>query len=1306
MNERDIFIEALQRPEQTARQGYLDEACGADTCLRRGVEALLRKHAHAGAFLEAPHALPNLAIDEPAVLECPGSIIGPYKVLEKIGEGGFGLVYLAEQQEPIRRKVALKVLKPGMDSRQILARFEAERQALALMDHPNIAKILDAGQTGSGRPYFVMDLIRGLPLTEYCDQHHLSVRDRLELFMDVCQAVQHAHQKGIIHRDLKPSNILVTLHDGASLVKVIDFGVAKALGQDLTDKTVLTTVAQLVGTPLYMSPEQASFGSVDVDTRSDIYSLGVLLYELLTGTTPFEEARLRQAPSEQVWRIIREEEPPTPSLRVQSLGQAATPIAVQRRTEPGRLRTLCRGDLDWIVMKCLEKERNCRYETASAVAADVQRYLKCEPIKARPVGKTERLWRWSRRNPMVASLSASLVIVLIAGLIGMTLLWLQADERRVQAELAGIAEGEATKLARENLARARWSLYVSRIQVARQELQEGHVTRARQLLDGLRPAGDEADLRGFEWHYLSGLCRLTLPVLQMQYRDRVDAIAYSPDGRLLAAVQVNAHAISVWDAVTGERRWQVVDPSIMPWSVSFSRDGRRVACGGYTMKVHFWDVQTSQPILPDWELTEQAKAIAFSPTEDQVATGERGGVTLRDAATGRVVARMPMANDRVNQVMYSRDGRRLAGLQVGKVIVWDVPTRKVLRTLPPTDSMGGLALSPDGRYLAQCRPNSQITVHDLQANQSFVLAGQGTNIMAWSPDGARLAAAPNGDRIIRVWDVASRKEDLRVTVHDDPVRDMAFSPDGLRLATASWDSTVRFYRVSGGGMSSPPRIDSPDGRRYYTWAGGTVKAWDAASNQELLTLEPLGGGLIGLLCSPDGAVLAGVQSLRQPPRQMVLWDTASGRRLWSLPLSEYQVGKMVFSPDGRCLAMPEYHETTEAPSERVGKLTVSRRPVVTSFKATIRILETATGRKLRSWDCLHGQVGQLEFTPNGQHLLTSVVLRTKSMDSSVVLWEASTGRPVWRLQVTSLPYNVAPPPLALSRDGRRTAVSTGEPGVLVLDTDTGEEQARLPTRGLPIPAFNEDGSRVITQEGEIRIWDAVTGEELLMMGTSGPEFQLPRRGRDGHLGFWRRPGDYVHWDVASQATEVWRNCDAALLVRLAFARSPWRDDALDELRRVPILDEAVRREALTQAQRRAMDPNALNDAARRIAGKPKTAAADLRRAAAMAEEAGRQQPKNGLFLNTQGVLAYREGHHEQALEMLLRSEQLNLSQLKSAHPADLAFLAMAAQKLDRTNEARQYLERLRTTMKLPTWAKNEESIQFLREAEDVLKPRK
>ncbi|MGE3311526.1 MAG: serine/threonine protein kinase [Limisphaerales bacterium] len=418
-SEKELLFEALEKPTPQERAAFLEGACGANPVQRARVEALLADHFQADAFMKAPavEASPATLRAPPPPSETPTRMLGRYELLEKIGEGGFGEVWMAEQREPLKRCVALKIIKLGMDSDQVVARFEVERQALAMMDHANIAKIFEADVTDAGRPYFVMELVRGIKITEYCDQNQLTTRERLRLFILVCQAIQHAHQKGIIHRDIKPSNILVTLDDAVPVPKVIDFGIAKATQQELTDKTVFTQLQQFIGTPAYISPEQAEMSGLDVDTRADIYSLGVLLYELLVGQTPFDAKEMTQGGLDALRRIIREKEPLRPSTRLNSMsGEARTTTGKRRQTEVSKLVHQLQGDLDWIVMKCLEKDRTRRYETANGLAADVQRHMANEPIIARPPSAAYKFQKAWQRNKVVFSAAAGVAVALVAGI--------------------------------------------------------------------------------------------------------------------------------------------------------------------------------------------------------------------------------------------------------------------------------------------------------------------------------------------------------------------------------------------------------------------------------------------------------------------------------------------------------------------------------------------------------------------------------------------------------------------------------------------------------------------------------------------------------------------------------------------------------------------------------------------------------------------------------------------------------------------------------------------------------------------------
>ena len=520
----EIFYSALEIKPPDQRQAFLERACQGDAGLRAMVDKLLASQAGADKFFQEGgvarlpiRELSQSFADTPGLTENPdalakedeviGKRIGPYKLLQRIGEGGCGVVYMAEQEKPVRRRVAFKIIKLGMDTKSVVARFEAERQALALMDHPNIARVLDAGATESGRPYFVMELVRGVKITEYCDQNELDTRQRLQLFIQVCQAIQHAHQKGVIHRDIKPSNILVTIIDGRPVPKVIDFGIAKAIEGRLTDNTIFTAYEQFIGTPAYMSPEQAVMSGVDVDTRSDIYSLGVLLYELLTGRTPFETNELLERGLDGLRHTLQEREPQRPSAMVTTMrGAALSQVAHSRHAEPMKLVSLLRGDLDWIVIRTLEKDRARRYETANGLAMDVQRYLGNEPITARPPSRTYRLQKLVRRNQTTFAAGAMVAMALVVGLGVATWFWHQERDAHKQA----VAAEQQALAAEQQQARLRMEAEDrERITAAAFLISQGKTAEADQLVDKvseLKPSLEaESVLRTLgDWNALKG----------------------------------------------------------------------------------------------------------------------------------------------------------------------------------------------------------------------------------------------------------------------------------------------------------------------------------------------------------------------------------------------------------------------------------------------------------------------------------------------------------------------------------------------------------------------------------------------------------------------------------------------------------------------------------------------------------------------------------------------------------------------------------------------------------------------------------
>jgi WD40 repeat protein/serine/threonine protein kinase len=1098
----EIFFAALEKGSPPEREAYLDAACAGDSGLRLRVEKMLAAQARAGSFLEEPARSPVVTVDEPPLTEGPGTVIGPYRLLEQIGEGGFGVVFLAEQQQPVRRKVALKIIKPGMDSRQVIARFEAERQALALMDHPHIARIHDGGATPDGRPYFVMELVKGIPITDYCDRCGLTTRERLDLFLSVCRAVQHAHQKGVIHRDLKPSNVLVAIQDGRPAVKVIDFGVAKAVNQRLSEHTLQTGFHQMVGTPLYMSPEQAEMSPLDVDTRSDVYALGVLLYELLTGTTPFTKERLSQASYDEIRRIIREEEPPRPSARLSTLQDKLTSMAAQRRTEPRQLLRAVRGELDWVVMKALEKDRNRRYETASAFAADVGRYLRDEAVEACPPSAWYRFRKFARRNKrgLLTAAVVALAVVLTAAVSG-ALIWRskQGLQRALESERRGG--------------------YVQRIALVEREWASNNLGRMEQILDDC-----PEDLRGWEWRYLKRLrygASSPLP-----HESGVYCVAFRPpDGQYLATATRDGF-VRLCQARTGQERQKWLAHRENTTCVGFSPDGRYLATGSWDRTVKVWDVekvlqgQVHAPLL-QFEHTGRVRvwSVAFSPDGRRLASAggraadEIGELKVWDLSTGRETLTLSCFSSSVYCAQFSPDGRRLATASGTRVQLWDAQTGREQVTLRgggtaerDPHSAIGVAFSPDGRRLAavgglfSVHPDGEVKVWDTRTGEEVLsLRGHvgGLRSVAFSPDGDRLAST-GLDQTIKLWDAATGQAVLTLRGHVDNVFSVAFSPDGSRLASASLDRTVRIWDATPVGREPGPEyltlsghtgavtdvaFHPADGRSLVS-AGtdGTVRVWDFWSGKEVGTLPGTPSPLRQRVAySPDGRRLAVASGVLDAPVRV--WDTTSAKETCSFRGHGAAELCVAFSPDGGHVASAGFDfnvrvwdattarvvqafESHEWPIHGVAFSADGRRVASGSADSTVRVWDWRSARAPRVLEPRHAaRVYGVAFSRDGE------LLASASWDRTIKVWEART----WKL-VHDLPDPTgAVQCVTFGTDRRRIAWGSTDGTVKVWDGPGTETRVlRGHTSWVQAVAFNPDGKWIASAslDGTVRIWKA------------------------------------------------------------------------------------------------------------------------------------------------------------------------------------------------------------------------------------------
>jgi len=850
----EVFNEAKARPVGAAREQFLIEACRDEPALKAQVLALLHAHDIAGDFLK-PLQLSSTGLPT----EKPGDRIGRYKLLQEIGEGGCGVVYMAEQEEPVRRRVALKIIKPGMDSKSVIARFEAERQALAMMDHPNIAKILDAGATETGRPFFVMELVRGVRITEFCDESRLPTTARLRLFVQVCRAVQHAHQKGIIHRDLKPSNILVTINDGVPVPKIIDFGIAKATGQRLTDKTVFTQFQSFIGTPAYTSPEQAEMSSVDIDTRSDIYSLGVLLYELLTGRTPFDSEVLLRSGLDEMRRTIRETEPCRPSVRLNALELVeATALSGKRKASIPELTGAVQGDLDWIVMKCLEKDRARRYETANGLAMDIQRHLNREPVIARPPSRMYLLQKMAQRHRGAWFAAATALGALLVALIVLAVSNARIRHERDQKDQALEERAVALEAARGSEQRAREQLFGSLQNLALAKRSSGQMG---QRMESLAALAEAAHMRPTPELRDSAVAAMAMPDIQLGtawrgWEGELKGFAYDSLRNRYARMEVGG-LVSVRTLPDNRELQRLQSSPKTPGDtnrcqLTFSPDGKFLAWFEAGGGAEVWRWETGGSVLQD--SPDKCATLAFSPDSKQIAVGYDSGITCYDLSSGRKSSQWP-TRDHSFRIAFHPDSQRLAvGYERMKVV--------------------SVYHAADGRLLLE-----------------LPLSNSGRTIVAWHPDGKFLAIAGQTTDI-QIWDVEARRMIARLEGHVEPVTFLSFEAGGDLLNSLATDGVSRLWQPSPGRLLMQLPISECIGfSTAGKWSGvispsnHLAQPWGIVPSQEYHTfLNPFGDGECILLegdISRDGRLLAlgtsdGVR----------IWDVGRGRQVAWLRLHE------------------------------------------------------------------------------------------------------------------------------------------------------------------------------------------------------------------------------------------------------------------------------------------------------------------------------------------------------------------------------------------------------------------------------------